>query len=410
MFRNLDKLYHVWWNLIFFLPLHIKRFNTYPKAMFTEYISTEYILFFVLYGITGVVPFISAIYLLMRRGNAFAPEVTPPLRLRRWAASFFAVSALGHVWWMLLYLYLRNSNYIDDVFSSAVYVAIVMFDYVAMLTTIAGTLLSMLQNRKRSIRPVIVAMIPFVILGILQILFPRTFFIMFAGIYILVLYVLFSLYMVFAVRQYGRWLNDNYADQENKKVWLSQVVSLVFLLLFILYALVDIENITLIYALHVIELVFFCLLLWRVETLPEFADTFTVEEVCISPTKSPTSNLLSQTSNLSSYIEQQLKEHCVDTQIYLQHDLTLQQLAQAIGTNRSYLSQYFSRQGITYNTYINNLRINYFINRYQEAVAARQPIVAQQLASESGYRSYSTFSLAFKQRMGQSVTSWIHNS
>lgn len=410
MFRNLDKLYHVWWNLIFFLPLHIKRFNTYPKAMFTEYISTEYILFFVLYGITGVVPFISAIYLLMRRGNAFAPEVTPPLRLRRWAASFFAVSALGHVWWMLLYLYLRNSNSIDDVFSSAVYVAIVMFDYVAMLTTIAGTLLSMLQNRKRSIRPVIVAMIPFVILGILQILFPRTFFIMFAGIYILVLYVLFSLYMVFAVRQYGRWLNDNYADQENKKVWLSQVVSLVFLLLFILYALVDIENITLIYALHVIELVFFCLLLWRVETLPEFADTFTVEEVCISPTKSPTSNLQSQTSNLSSYIEQQLKEHCVDTQIYLQHDLTLQQLAQAIGTNRSYLSQYFSRQGITYNTYINNLRINYFINRYQEAVAARQPIVAQQLASESGYRSYSTFSLAFKQRMGQSVTSWIHNS
>ena len=410
MFRNLDKLYHVWWNLIFFLPLHIKRFNTYPKAMFTEYISTEYILFFVLYGITGVVPFISAIYLLMRRGNAFAPEVTPPLRLRRWAASFFAVSALGHVWWMLLYLYLRNSNSIDDVFSSAVYVAIVMFDYVAMLTTIAGTLLSMLQNRKRSIRPVIVAMIPFVILGILQILFPRTFFIMFAGIYILVLYVLFSLYMVFAVRQYGRWLNDNYADQENKKVWLSQVVSLVFLLLFILYALVDIENITLIYALHVIELVFFCLLLWRVETLPEFADTFTVEEVCISPTKSPTSNLQSQTSNLSSYIEQQLKEHCVDTQIYLQHDLTLQQLAQAIGTNRSYLSQYFSRQGITYNTYINNLRINYFINRYQEAVAARQSIVAQQLASESGYRSYSTFSLAFKQRMGQSVTSWIHNS
>ena len=394
----------------FFLPLHIKRFNTNPKAMFTEYISTEYILFFVLYGITGVVPFISAIYLLMRRGNAFAPEVTPPLRLRRWAASFFAVSALGHVWWMLLYLYLRNSNSIDDVFSSAVYVAIVMFDYVAMLTTIAGTLLSMLQNRKRSIRPVIVAMIPFVILGILQILFPRTFFIMFAGIYILVLYVLFSLYMVFAVRQYGRWLNDNYADQENKKVWLSQVVSLVFLLLFILYALVDIENITLIYALHVIELVFFCLLLWRVETLPEFADTFTVEEVCISPTKSPTSNLQSQTSNLSSYIEQQLKEHCVDTQIYLQHDLTLQQLAQAIGTNRSYLSQYFSRQGITYNTYINNLRINYFINRYQEAVAARQPIVAQQLASESGYRSYSTFSLAFKQRMGQSVTSWIHNS
>ena len=37
-------------------------------------------------------------------------------------------------------------------------------------------------------------------------------------------------------------------------------------------------------------------------------------------------------------------------------------------------------------------------------------VVAQQLASESGYRSYSTFSLAFKQRTGQSVTVWMHDT
>ena len=53
-----------------------------------------------------------------------------------------------------------------------------------------------------------------------------------------------------------------------------------------------------------------------------------------------------------------MTENCIAPQLYLQHDLTLQQLAQAVGTNRFYLSQYFSRQGITYNTYINNLRIN----------------------------------------------------
>jgi hypothetical protein len=41
--------------------------------------------------------------------------------------------------------------------------------------------------------------------------------------YFLLLCLLFTLYMVFAIRQYGRWLNDNYADLENKKVWLSQV-------------------------------------------------------------------------------------------------------------------------------------------------------------------------------------------
>ncbi|MBR1503822.1 MAG: AraC family transcriptional regulator [Prevotella sp.] len=32
------------------------------------------------------------------------------------------------------------------------------------------------------------------------------------------------------------------------------------------------------------------------------------------------------------------------------------------------------------------------------------------MANESGYRSYSTFSLAFKQRTGLSVTAWIRNT
>ena len=217
-----------------------------------------------------------------------------------------------------------------------------------------------------------------------------------ATVYILLFYVIFSIYMFFSVRQYGRWLNDNYADLENKKVWLSQVVSLVCLLLFILYALVDTDTV-LIYILHVVELVLFGLLLWRVETLPQL------------PT--PAQQQPAAPANIDlAQIERLLAEHCVATQLYLQHDLTLQQLAQAIGTNRSYLSQYFSRLSITYNTYINNLRVNHFISRYQEVLAAGQPFTVQQLASESGYRSYSTFSLVFKQRMGQSVTLWMHGA
>ena len=355
--------------------------------MFSEHISSEVIFFFILYGITGAVPFIAAVYLLLRRGNAFATDVTPPVRLRRWAASFFAVAALGHVWWYLFFIYSRNLQ-------SASYVVVGVLDCVALLTTIAGTLLAMLQDRKRPVWPAFAAMVPFVVLGVLQIFMPETSIMDIATIYILSIYVLFSIYMVFAVRQYGRWLNDNYADLENKKVWLSQTVSLVCLLLFILYTLVDTDTI---YILHIIELVLFALLLWRVETLPQL-------QLLAKPAPANPANIdLTQ-------IEQLLTERCVATKLYLQHDLTLQQLALAIGTNRFYLSQYFSRQNITYNTYISNLRINHFISRYQEVANAQQSFTVQQLARESGYRSYSTFSLAFKQRMGQSVTAWIHDT
>ena len=354
--------------------------------MLFEQISVEAIIFFILYGITGAVPLMAALYLLLRRGNAFAPDVTPPVRLRRWAVAFCAVAALGHVWWYLFYIYSRDLQ-------SASYVVVGVLDCVALLTTIAGTLLAMLQDRQRPVWPAFVVMIPFVALGVLQILIPEKSFMIIATIYILSIYVLFSVYMVFAVRQYGRWLNDNYADLENKKVWLSQTISLACLLLFILYILVDANTI---YLLHVIELMLFGLLLWRVETLPTLEGT------------SNSSSLIS--NNDLAQIEQLLNEHCVATQLYLQHDLTLLQLAQAVGTNRFYLSQYFSRQSITYNTYINNLRINHFINRYQEVVSTQQPFTVQQLANESGYRSYSTFSLAFKQRTGQTVTAWMRQS
>lgn len=138
--------------------------------MFIDHISAEVMLFFILYGITGVIPFIAAVYLLFRRGNAFAPGVEPPLRLRRWAAAFFASATLGHVWWLLFYFFSHDMN-------STTYVVVVLLDSVGLLTTMAGTLLSMLQDRRRSTRPVLVAMIPFIACGSLQIFFPHEMFI-----------------------------------------------------------------------------------------------------------------------------------------------------------------------------------------------------------------------------------------
>ena len=350
--------------------------------------SIQWILFLILYGMTGVVPLLAALYLLLRRGNAFAPGVTPPVRLRRWAASFFAVLALTHVWWLLFYIFSRDLH-------SASYVMVVMLDCVSLFTTFAGMMLAMLQDRRRSVWPALVAMIPFVALWGTFMVYPNKLIEQISAAYLVLLCLLFTAYMVFAIRQYRRWLNDNYADLENKKVWLCQTVALGCMLLFVLYVVGD--NMVFIWLIHIIELVLVGLLLWRVETLPQLPTL-----VQQQPT-TPAAIDLEQ-------IERQLKEHCVDKQLYLQHDLSLQDLAQAVGTNRFYLSQYFSRQSNTYNTYINNLRINYFISRYEETVAAGQSVGVKQLVHESGFSSYRTFSRAFTQRMGQSVTAWIDQS
>ena len=377
--------------------------------MSIDHIPAETLLFLVFYGVTGVVPLMAALYLLLRRSNAIAPGVTPPVLLRRWTAAFFAVTTLAHIWWLLFYIFSWDLQ-------SVGYMVLAMADIVLLFATFAGMLLAMLQDRSRPIWPALVSVIPFVVLEVVYMVVPSSLLEQIAAGYLVLLGLLFTGYMVFAIRQYGRWLNDNYADLENKKVWLSQAVSLVCMLMFVLYVLAT--DMVLIWFIHIIELVLVGLLLWRVETLP-LLDSISTEEACdeSDPETAAQDNLtqLRQASaNLTnidlSQIERLLVEHCVDTQLYLQHDLSLQQLARTIGTNRSYLSQYFSRQGITYNTYINNLRINHFISRYQEVNGTQQPFTVQQLASESGYHSYSTFSLAFKQRTGQSVTAWMHDA
>lgn len=352
--------------------------------------------FFILFGGTTMAALISCVYLLLRQGNAIAADVTPPVRLRRWAASFFAVDVLEHIWWLLFYLY---SGDVHSVF----YMVVCSLDFTTMITTIAGTLLAMLQDRKRHFWPFILATIPYSALLVLNIVYPDNHFLVIAMAYVLVFYGLFTIYIVFAVRQYGRWLRDNYADLEHKEVRQSYMLIIVFSLFVIFYGLAD--NITISYFVQFIGLALFGFLLWRVETLQQL-DAATAEDTAETPTEPEAVAPLT----IPSDIGQLLERHCEGEQLYLQHDLSLSQLSQVIGTNHYYLSQHFTQQGLTYNAYINDLRIRHFIDLYHEAVANKRSFTAQQLAHESGFRSYSTFSAAFKQRMGQTVTAWMRDA
>ncbi len=296
-------------------------------------------LFLMFYASVAMLALIACCYLLFRRANAIAPDVTPPVRLRRWTAAFFATIA-----W-----------------------------------------------------PVCVIMAPLVV-GLAWYIVSRSDdFLLVLFVYFLLMWLGVIIYMARAIRQYGRWLRDNYADLEYKEVWQGFVVLAIYLLVYAIYSL-DVGEQIYEYAMEVIIIVLVCYLLWRVETLSD-----------LSIPEGTTKNVSTSATLPEKNIGLLLKQHCEEQQLYLQYDISLPQLAQTIGTNRLYLSQYFSSQGITYNAYINGLRIQYFINLYHETVASHQPISVQQLAHQSGFRSYSTFNGAFKQNMGMTATEWMHN-
>lgn len=374
----------------------------------------EDILFCMLYAGVAVMAIIACIYLLFRRGNAFASEITTPSRLRRWTAALFAAIALSHVWYMPILYYTAA----DDV-KQCYYVG-GLLDSMTVFPLAVIVLLCMLQDRRRLLWPVGVMAMPLVAGMALTVargsddLWPVL------NVYLLLLGIGLFIYMVLATRQYGRWLRDNYADLEHKEVWQSFVVLAAILILFVMYV-KDIWGEAHKYIIQLSEMVLACYLLWRVETLSDLSPQ-KASDSCLgkrlsvpsaevtSPDNHKISTPLHLNTSQSQDIATLLQEHCIDAQLYLQHDLTLQQLAKAIGVNRYYLSQYFSSQGTNYNAYINGLRINHFIGLYREAVATGDAFTTKRLANDSGYRSYSTFSLAFKQRTGQSVTAWMHEA
>ena len=367
-------------------------------------IPIDVLLLFMLYFAGATTAAIACVYLLVRRGNAFAPDVMTPMRLRRWTAAFFGVLALGHLWYMPAVMVSSN----DDIMLCILIGA--LLDCMTIVPLAIVILLCMLQDRQRPLWPVCVVVAPLVIVMAVSIVNRRNAFIPWVRIYLLLLGIGITIYMVRAVRQYGRWLRDNYADLEHKEVWQSFLVLAVIMLMFSYY-IVGYGGMTYEYIVQMCGLVLIGYLLWRVETLSDLtvSQPLPIEEETIAPVSpseddSPSSETLSDAAY--EKIASLLQQHCVDTQLYLQHNLNISQLAQTLGTNRTYLSKYFAMQGITYNAYINDLRIRHFVHLYGEAVATQHFFTVQELASQSGYRNYNTFALAFKQRMGKSVTEW----
>ena len=358
-------------------------------------------LFIMLYGVVTAMAVIASCYLLFRRANAIAPDITPPLRLRRWTAAFFAFIALNHLWYMPI-MFLTSSEDIQmiDLIGG-------LLDCMTVIPLAIVVLLTMLQDRKRPLWPVALMMTPLVVGGALCIAYRSYVFLPMMYAYFLLMGIGLIIYMAYALRQYGYWLRDNYADLEHKEVWQGFVVLAIMFLVFGIYTYIY-EGTAYLYALLAGFAVLICYLLWRVETLSDLTnkEVSGCEVAPLSAFEVTTPNNL--TTLKPQDLTTSLQKHCIDTQLYLQHDLNIAQLAKAIGTNRFYLSQYFSTQGITYNAYINDLRIDHFTRLYREAVAEGRSFTAQQLAGESGYRSYSTFRLAFKQRMGQNVREWMH--
>ena len=368
-------------------------------------------LYIMLYAVVTATALIASCYLLFRRANAIAPDIKSPVRLRRWTGLFFASTVLNHVWYMPIFFLSSSEDIVmTDLIGG-------LLDSMTVFPLAIIVLFVMLQDRRRPLWPVAVLMAPLVAGGAWFVATRSYAHQSIVYAYFLLMCIGLVIYFVRALRQYGRWLRDNYADLEHKEVWQSFVVLAIMLLVFGIYALID-GGVAYQYAMLIGFAVMIGYLLWRVETLSDLsisqqqdlpieteADSLAIQTDTTKDEDNALSlsirNRSASPLGLSKNIEPLLKQYCEESRLYLKHDINISRLAREIGVNRLYLSQYFSSQGMNYNGYINDLRINHFISLYHEAVATHRPVIAQQLAFESGYQSYNTFRDSFKRKTGQ---------
>ena len=358
-------------------------------------------IFLVFYGAVAALNMSACLYLLLRRSNAIAPDITSPARLRRWTAAFFAASALSHLWNLPVFLLSSPS----DVMLS--YLVGALLDCMTIGPLALILLITMLQDRRRPLWPVAVGVAPFVVVMAMCVATRSDALLLVLYALFVVLAVAITVYMVRALRQYGRWLRDNYADLEHKEVWQSFVVLAVILSGLGIYTF-DIEGLAYEYFIQVINVVLIFYLLWRVETLSDLSIPANDAQEAVD-SRSLSAEEHDHSLSIRNNIGPLLKQHCEESQLYLQYDISVTELARQIGTNRAYLSRHFAMQGTTYNAYINSLRIQHFINLYHEAVTAHQSFTVQQLAHRSGFRSYGTFNAAFKLTKGMTATEWMRS-
>lgn len=192
------------------------------------------------------------------------------------------------------------------------------------------------------------------------------------------------------VRKHIKYVHENYSNIENIDVsWLRPVFAFVITTQ-ILWL------ITSLYGEFWLDILYYisCLASWLM--VLRYSWNFQP----IQTNASTQSNPIPKQFPFADKLEKVMKEK----KLYLRPDLTLDDLAQEIGTNRLYASNYLNQaKGITFYDYINQLRIT---EVSIPLMKEHSEYTLEHIAIQSGFKSISTFRRAFVKLTGENPSNY----
>lgn len=198
--------------------------------------------------------------------------------------------------------------------------------------------------------------------------------------------VTFLIVYINKVKRYTNRLKENYSDLENRELQWLGIITTIFVSYLIIYIIATLsEREFYLYVSYIMGLCAWSYIVWHIEH-QEKLDDFWTDKSISDITDEPEQADKSVTTKLE-WIGERLQTECIDRKLFLQPDLNIAYLAQVIGTNRTYLSQYLRQKDTNFYTFVNTLRIQHA----QHLFESEPQMTLSDIAAESGFNSLQSY-------------------
>lgn len=262
-------------------------------------------------------------------------------------------------------------------------------------------LFELIKPGSMNIKKVALVLIPFIILTSAFVIVPSLALFEYYWLFI-ILYGIATVGVLFSLgKKYSKHIKDNYSFSENIGLsWLNRstlILITCFIVWITIYLLGESQWGDIIY--YLTSIIFWSYILYNTSKLirVEVPDK-ELEEVSSEESEEKDEEKEEDHIFSNSFIEL-LNKAMEEDKLYLNPRLTITDLANAIGTNRTYLSHYInSTMQTSFYDYVNNYRIE---NTSKLLLLTINPMFTiDEIAEQSGFNSVSTFRRAFQKNTG----------
>lgn len=210
-------------------------------------------------------------------------------------------------------------------------------------------------------------------------------------IYTALVAVVVFIFIIFISLRYDRLLKNNFSNIDNKTVGWVRVVIYIFVVWYLFWMLKTKVDSRLLDSVYYLCQIFVWIFIYKHSI--KHVMTFHTQELFETPQKEPAE----VSKFINKKLDPNLEQYMDGERAWLNPSLTLQDLALALNTNRTYLSEYFNKTlDTTFYDYLNGYRIKYAC----EILLLEQNLSNIQVSEKSGFNSLSTFQRAFEKHVG----------